>query len=110
MEMKDIAITTEDVQAVIQSDPMVKLQIQTQALGRKLQEVTVAYEAAVRSQDWQKDDKEKEEGWVLAMARKPPLKLTSKQKEQLKDPKFAFALRAVKPLVRNVKRQRRSTP
>jgi hypothetical protein len=44
------------------------------------------------------------------MARPAPAKLTPKQKERLKDPKFGVALRAVKPLIRQAKRQRKLTP
>ena len=40
------------------------------------------------------------------MARSAPKRLTPEQKEKLKDPKFALALRAVKPLQKN-KRQPR---
>ena len=40
------------------------------------------------------------------MARSAPARLTPQQKERLKDPKFGVGLRAVKPLIRQTKRQR----
>ena len=42
----DVAITTEDVQAVMQTNPLMTLQVQNRALMRKLNEMSIALDAA----------------------------------------------------------------
>jgi len=42
----DVAITTEDVQAVMQTNPLMTLQVQNRALMRKLTEMSIALDAA----------------------------------------------------------------
>ena len=42
----DVAITTEDIQSVIQANPLMALQVQNRALMRKLNEMSVALDAA----------------------------------------------------------------
>jgi hypothetical protein len=39
-----VSVTTEDVQAVMQSNPLMALQVQNQALMRRIQELTVELE------------------------------------------------------------------
>ena len=39
-----VSVTTEDVQAVMQSNPLMALQVQNQALMRRIQERTVELE------------------------------------------------------------------
>ena len=41
-----VSVTTEDVQAVMQSNPMMALQVQNQALMRRIQELTIELEQA----------------------------------------------------------------
>jgi len=41
-----VAVTTEDVQAVMQSNPLMALQVQVRALSRKLGETSLALDAA----------------------------------------------------------------
>ena len=43
----EIEIKQEDVQSVLQSNPMMALQVENQALRRKLQETQVAFDAAM---------------------------------------------------------------
>jgi small-conductance mechanosensitive channel len=43
----DIQVTNEDVQAVMQSNPMVAVQVQNQALMRELQATKVAFDASM---------------------------------------------------------------
>ena len=42
----NVEITTEDVQSVIQANPMMALQVQNKALTRKLNEMSIALDAA----------------------------------------------------------------
>jgi hypothetical protein len=42
-----VAVTTEDVQAVMQANPLMALQVQVKALGRKLSETSLALDAAM---------------------------------------------------------------
>ena len=42
----DVAITTEDIQSVIQANPLMALQVQNRALMRKLNEMSIALDAA----------------------------------------------------------------
>ena len=42
----NIEVTTEDVQAVMQTNPLMTLQVQNRALMRKLNEMSIALEAA----------------------------------------------------------------
>ena len=41
-----VSVTTEDVQAVMQSNPMMALQVQNPALLRRIQELTIELEQA----------------------------------------------------------------
>lgn len=41
-----VAVTTEDVQAVMQANPHMALQVQVRALSRKLSETSLALDAA----------------------------------------------------------------
>ena len=41
-----VSVTTEDVQAVMQSNPRMALQVQNQALMRRIQELTIELEQA----------------------------------------------------------------
>ena len=41
-----VAVTTEDVQAVMQANPLMALQVQVRALSRKLSETSLALDAA----------------------------------------------------------------
>ena len=43
----DIQVTNEDVQAVMQSNPMVALQVQNQALMRELQAAKTAFDTSM---------------------------------------------------------------
>ena len=43
----EIQINTEDIQAVLQSNPMMALQVENTALKRKLQETRIAFEGAM---------------------------------------------------------------
>jgi regulator of replication initiation timing len=43
----EIQVRTEDVQAVLQSNPMMALQVENTALRRKLQETRIAFDAAM---------------------------------------------------------------
>tara|TARA_R110000765_G_scaffold277124_1_gene375091 strand:+ start:285 stop:536 length:252 start_codon:yes stop_codon:yes gene_type:complete len=43
----NIQVTNEDIQAVIQANPAVALQVENQALRRKLQATTIAFDAAM---------------------------------------------------------------
>ena len=43
----EIEVKSEDIQAVLQSSPMVALQVENTALRRKLQEVQTAFNAAM---------------------------------------------------------------
>ena len=43
----DIQVTNEDVQAVMQSNPMVAVQVQNQALMRELQATKTAFDASM---------------------------------------------------------------
>jgi len=42
----NIEVTTEDVQAVMQTNPLMTLQVQNRALMRKLTEMSIALDAA----------------------------------------------------------------
>ena len=42
----DVAITTEDIQSVMQANPMMALQVQNTALTRKVAEMSIALDAA----------------------------------------------------------------
>ena len=42
----DVAITTEDIQSVMQTNPMMALQVQNKALTRKVAEMSIALDAA----------------------------------------------------------------
>ena len=42
----NIEVTTEDVQAVMQTNPLMPLQVQNRALMRKLTEMSIALDAA----------------------------------------------------------------
>ena len=42
----DVAITTEDIQSVMQTNPLMTLQVQNRALMRKLNEMSIALDAA----------------------------------------------------------------
>ena len=42
----NVEITTEDVQAVMQTNPLMTLQVQNRALMRKLNEMSIALDAA----------------------------------------------------------------
>ena len=42
----DVAITTEDIQSVIQANPLMALQVQNRALMRKISEISIALDAA----------------------------------------------------------------
>ena len=42
----NVEVTTEDVQSVIQANPMMALQVQNRALMRKLNEMSIALDAA----------------------------------------------------------------
>ena len=42
----NIEVTTEDVQAVMQTNPLMTLQVQNRALMRKLNEMSIALDAA----------------------------------------------------------------
>ena len=42
----DVAITTEDIQSVMQTNPMMALQVQNTALTRKVAEMSIALDAA----------------------------------------------------------------
>ena len=42
----NVEITTEDVQSVMQTNPMMALQVQNKALMRKLNEMSIALDAA----------------------------------------------------------------
>ncbi len=43
----EVQINTEDIQAVLQSNPMMALQVENTALKRKLQETRIAFEGAM---------------------------------------------------------------
>ena len=43
----EIEIKQEDLQSVMQANPMVALQVENQALRRKLQETTIAFDGAM---------------------------------------------------------------
>ena len=43
----EIEIKQEDIQSVMQANPLVALQVENQALRRKLQETTIAFDAAM---------------------------------------------------------------
>ena len=43
----ELEIKQEDIQSVMQSNPMVALQVENQALRRKLQETTIAFDGAM---------------------------------------------------------------
>ena len=43
----EIQVKQEDVQSVLQSNPMMALQVENQALRRKLQETMIAFDAAM---------------------------------------------------------------
>ena len=42
----NVEVTTEDVQSVIQANPLMALQVQNRALMRKLNEMSIALDAA----------------------------------------------------------------
>ena len=42
----NVEVTTEDVQAVMQTNPLMTLQVQNRALMRKLNEMSIALDAA----------------------------------------------------------------
>ena len=42
-----LSITPEDVQAVLQVNPLMAAQVENRALKRKLQETTIAFDAAI---------------------------------------------------------------
>ena len=44
----DLQITSDDVQAVLSSDPMMALKVQNQALARKLEATNLAFETAMK--------------------------------------------------------------
>ena len=43
----ELEIRQEDIQSVMQANPMVALQVENQALRRKLQETTIAFDGAM---------------------------------------------------------------
>ena len=43
----EVEIKQEDLQSVMQANPMVALQVENQALRRKLQETTIAFDGAM---------------------------------------------------------------
>ena len=43
----EVEIKQEDLQSVMQANPMVALQVENQALRRKLQETTIAFDTAM---------------------------------------------------------------
>jgi hypothetical protein len=42
----NVSVTTEDIQAVMQANPMMTLQVQNRALMRKISEISIALDAA----------------------------------------------------------------
>ena len=42
----NVSVTTEDIQAVMQANPMMTLQVQNRALMRKISEMRIALDAA----------------------------------------------------------------
>ena len=42
----NVSVTTEDIQAVMQANPMMPLQVQNRALMRKISEISIALDAA----------------------------------------------------------------
>ena len=44
----DLQITSDDIQAVLSSDPMMALKVQNQALARKLEATNLAFETAMK--------------------------------------------------------------
>ena len=42
----NVSVTTEDIQAVMQANPMMTLQVQNRALMRKISEMSIALDAA----------------------------------------------------------------
>ena len=42
----NVSVTTEDIQAVMQANPMMTLQVQNRALMRKVSEMSIALDAA----------------------------------------------------------------
>ena len=57
----DLQITQEDVQAVLQSDPMMALKVQNQALARQLEATTMAFNTAMTENARLKEALEKED-------------------------------------------------
>ena len=45
--MENIEVTSQDIQSVMQANPLVALQVENQALKRKLQETTIAFDGAM---------------------------------------------------------------
>ena len=58
----NVAITTDDVQAVMQSNPMVALQVQNRALMRKLGEAQGEVARLIQELERSRNGKNKKEG------------------------------------------------
>ena len=58
----NVAITTDDVQAVMQSNPMVALQVQNRALMRKLGEAQGEVDRLTQELERSRNGKNKKEG------------------------------------------------
>jgi len=58
----NVAITTDDVQAVMQSNPMVALQVQNRALMRKLGEAQGEVDRLTQALERSRNGKNKKEG------------------------------------------------
>ena len=55
----EIEIRQEDIQSVMQANPMVALQVENQALRRKLQETTIAFAGAMSENERLVEEMEK---------------------------------------------------
>ena len=45
--MENIEVTSQDIQSVMQANPLVALQVENQALKRKLSETAIAFDTAM---------------------------------------------------------------
>ena len=55
----EIEVRQEDVQAVMQANPVMALQVENQALRRKLQETTIAFDGAMSENERLAEEMEK---------------------------------------------------
>ena len=55
----EIEVKQEDIQLVMQANPMVALQVENQALRRKLQETTIAFDGAMSENERLAEEMEK---------------------------------------------------